>query len=152
MALDWLPLDASPARKRLRRPAAETVAPFSPASIVVPDVLASLTFFPVLQLHRHYRTRVHTPEIISPFTDAIRPLAWLPLSLLRRRLPPRRARIDTIEPPPSLQTSIAERMGWIPAVADRLPHHRPSAAASVTVTPLSVIAAKVLCTELADDA
>ncbi len=152
MALDWLPIDAPRPLRRQRLRAPTTEVPFTAAAVPVTDVLADLTFFPVTDLRRHHRRRVSPPEILSPFTDALRPLAWLPLSLLRRRPLPRRPRIDTIEPPPSVQVVIAQQLGWLPTVSDRLPRHRPSAAASVYVTPPSVIAATILCSELADDA
>ncbi len=152
MALDWLPIDAPRPPRRPRRRSPTTEVSFTAAAVPVTDVLADLTFLPVTDLRRSHRRRVSPPEVLSPFTDALRPLAWLPLSLLRRRPLPRRPRIDTIEPPPSVQVVIAQQLGWLPTVTDRLPRHRPSAAGAVYETPPSVIAATILCTELADDA
>ncbi len=121
MALDWLPVDDRPLRP-LQPRRGETLTPMTVATIPVPDLLASETFFPV-DARPARPTRTPRGELVLPFLPPLAPVAWLdsvayPARLLR--IPAS----EVSEPPPGAQVVIAERLSWLPLASPR-PHVTP---------------------------
>lgn len=148
MALDWLPIDARPARPH-RPLRGEILSPFTAKTIPVPDVLASLTFFPSLALPPRPHHLLLT-SVVSPVWPAAAPLSWLPIDRRPTHLPFIRRSL-LVDPPPGALIVIAQQLAWI-GTSSRPTHHRPPTLPPLTVAPLILPATPGMCVMLSDTA
>lgn len=153
----WQPFVPTTAERRRRPALAATWVEPSPSGYTpAPDILATLTFFPVLpsRLPRSQRAR---PEIVivEPFDGPTRvhPLSWMPL--LAGPLPRQaRARQEeaVIDPTFGSGMVVAQSMAWAP----QLPNH-PRKPHSYRLDEqwfedITIPAAGIGCAELVDTA
>jgi len=134
----------------------ELVAPFPDAFTPAPDLLASLTFFPILPDRQVWNRTWPDLGVTSAILDnsVVTPLAWapsLPMALDRPR-PPRGAPVE--DAPISYHAEVAIGLTWLPRGGEIPP--RPSALRDPSLPPWIAPptlggGAVVICAELGDD-
>lgn len=153
MALDWLPILPDATRHRRRAPIPVTcVEPLQAAYTPAPDILASLTFFPLLaQVQRPQRAK-QSIVLVEPFDSATRvaPLNWAPLLGQQRERPCHaRQETTTIDPTYGHQMAVAARMSWAPRLPAVARGQRTDRPAVIAVDPFPV--SFTGCLEWVDD-
>lgn len=139
MALDWLPTcPDAPRRKRIRQALSGGTVAFS-ETLIPPDILATLTFFPVAPAstppHKHTACRMPSGQPV--FTAATEPLSWLPTFPARQ---PRRHLDPALRqaygtPPPGELVNTAKQLRWLPRFPDRAPRRRVAALGQSSQAP-----------------
>lgn len=145
-------------RRLLAHPSAQPVP--ERFEIVIPDLLATLTFDPVLGPNprtRYLTRRPMATETIFDPVSAMYPLVWepvLPTGTRRsRRELRRRINQSSIEPAPQ-GTIAAERLSWLPSLPTRATRRplRPHDRGVYFGLEFSALGARVTCSELANQA
>lgn len=150
----WLPFDQTRAeRRRPIRVACTWVEPFSSGYTPATDILASLTFFPILPPPNRSQRARQEVAIVEPFDGPTRvhPLSWAP-KLTGPPPRPQRPKQEraTIDPTFGSGMVVAQQMAWAP----QLPNH-PRKPHSFHLEEQwfedpSIPASKIGCAELVD--
>ena len=157
--LDWFPIQ-TPIFPHRRQAAREPESRVQPFPIVVPDLLAGLTFSPVLAPPAPRPARSQDPriEITAPLDlpAQVAPLAWAPrLAGPLPRPPQSRQDRAVVEVTAGASATQAAQLGWQPILADQPRPARSTRGPSATL--VSVFVAPVVppivpCTDLVDAA
>jgi hypothetical protein len=142
-------------RDRRWRPSAQPVP--ERFDIVIPDLLATLTFEPHIGRNPRVRQLARRPHLVSTIYDPVShlaPVVWeptLPTGTRRtRRHVWRLPNQSSLDPPNEgmLAAVLLHWAPWLPASTTRRPH-RPRATGEVYTLEFRALAAGVTCTELA---
>lgn len=125
-------------------------------TIVVPDLLASLTFDPVLGPNPRTRRRMQRPRHTATLLElisAITPLVWapgLPTGTRRTKREERRSHNQSSVEPAPQGVIAAQRMTWMPALPTRTSRRplRRTGTGNYFQLDFSVLTIGVTCTEL----